>query len=174
MKRKAKDRANSIVDSLGYDFSKFTVADFIEHLEKISRKKFHFIPCDLVARGAFGCWVTSDNDELIFYEETTSPSHRIHIIMHEIAHKLSGHQTEYKSPEQVRRILQDKKFDLANALQRHHEEDDKKSEMERDVEMIAFLLKQKVLKARQLEGLTQWDTIDDATRNYLSSSGLMD
>ncbi|MGK5496721.1 hypothetical protein [Streptomyces sp. URMC 125] len=40
-----------------------------------------------------GLWVELDNADCIFYEASTSPLHRDHIVLHEISHMLLGHTT---------------------------------------------------------------------------------
>ncbi|MEU2263864.1 hypothetical protein ABZ557_27145 [Streptomyces sp. NPDC019645] len=40
-----------------------------------------------------GLWVELDNADCIFYEASTSPLHRDHIVLHEISHMLLGHST---------------------------------------------------------------------------------
>ncbi|MBW1597232.1 hypothetical protein [Streptomyces sp. JJ38] len=38
-----------------------------------------------------GLWVALDHADCIFYEASTSPLHRDHIVLHEISHMLLGH-----------------------------------------------------------------------------------
>lgn len=138
--RNLKISMNRILDSLNYNFSDFNVPGFVQHLESIKQKSFHFVPCKLVQYGVFGMWITSDRDELFFYERATVLAHRIHIIMHEIGHMLCGHQTEYRTPKQVTNILQSSQFDLLgvcrqNQKGRNGEIDDK----EQQAEMLATL-----------------------------------
>ncbi|MER5973669.1 hypothetical protein ABT112_28785 [Streptomyces sp. NPDC002055] len=40
-----------------------------------------------------GLWVELENSDCIFYEASTSPLHRDHIVLHEISHMLLGHTT---------------------------------------------------------------------------------
>lgn len=43
--------------------------------------------------GLCGLWVELDHADCIFYEASTSPLHRNHIVLHEISHILLGHTT---------------------------------------------------------------------------------
>ncbi|MFG3253276.1 hypothetical protein [Streptomyces sp. NPDC048172] len=40
-----------------------------------------------------GLWVELDSADYVFYEASTSPLHRDHIVLHEISHILLGHTT---------------------------------------------------------------------------------
>src|SRR5436309_4827902 len=40
----------------------------------------------------FGAWIEESSVDVAFYERHTTPLHRQHIILHEIAHSLCNHQ----------------------------------------------------------------------------------
>ncbi|MFF3242321.1 hypothetical protein ACFYWY_00985 [Streptomyces sp. NPDC002870] len=40
-----------------------------------------------------GLWIELENSDCIFYEASTSPLHRDHIVLHEISHMLLGHSS---------------------------------------------------------------------------------
>jgi hypothetical protein len=41
--------------------------------------------------GICGLWVSTESVDLIFYEQETTPPHREHIVLHELAHVLCDH-----------------------------------------------------------------------------------
>jgi hypothetical protein len=44
-----------------------------------------------MAVGSCGVWVVTDRGDYVFYEQSTSPLHHRHIILHELSHVLCGH-----------------------------------------------------------------------------------
>lgn len=54
-----------------------------------------FVPKEEVWAGMFGMWLSGEDQpvEFIFYNSQASPSHRVHIQLHELAHILMGHST---------------------------------------------------------------------------------
>jgi hypothetical protein len=55
-----------------------------------------------------GMWVAADSRDYIFYEADTSPLHQAHIILHELAHALLGHDPAHvANPELLRELLPD-------------------------------------------------------------------
>ncbi|MCF2532417.1 DUF6545 domain-containing protein [Yinghuangia soli] len=49
------------------------------------------IPYEADAGRPFGAWLPQADRDVIYYEPATSPAHRTHIVLHEIAHILCGH-----------------------------------------------------------------------------------
>jgi hypothetical protein len=55
-----------------------------------------------------GMWVAADSRDYVFYEADTSPLHRAHIILHELAHALLGHDpARIARAELLRELLPD-------------------------------------------------------------------
>lgn len=89
--------------------------------DAVARHQQHPVLLRPIRTGAALCglWMPTPDGDLIFYEENTSPLHQTHIILHEIAHLLFGHQPTsvadiaalrsllpHVSPETLRHILQ--------------------------------------------------------------------
>ena len=55
--------------------------------------------------GMLGLWVATGSADLILYEESTTPPHQEHIILHELAHVLCDHYSAKVSVEEQMRLL---------------------------------------------------------------------
>jgi hypothetical protein len=55
--------------------------------------------------GVLGLWVATESADLILYEESTTPPHQDHIILHELAHVLCDHYSAKVSAEEQMRLL---------------------------------------------------------------------
>ena len=73
------------------------------------RRRHPIVLCPVRGRAApCGMWVAADSRDYIFYEADTSPLHRAHIILHELAHALLGHPpARVAHPELLRELLPD-------------------------------------------------------------------
>jgi hypothetical protein len=92
-----------------------------------------------------GIWIATDDDDWIFVEEDTSPLHRQHIVLHELAHMICGHDAATLpendligrlfpdlSPAMVRTVLSRASY---------------QSEQEREAELLASLILTKPQRA---------------------------
>lgn len=86
--------AEKLLGNLAYDFTHFSMQEFVAWLEMTRGRKFLFFSGPMPP-GMYGAWL-SDKDypyEYIFFEQTLSPLHQLHTKLHEIAHYLFGHPT---------------------------------------------------------------------------------
>lgn len=82
----------TVIDGLTYDFTAFTLPDFIAHLERIRQRPiiirdFQFEP------DVYGLWLAAPSAEYIFVSRKAHAIHRTHIVLHETAHMLLKHRT---------------------------------------------------------------------------------
>ncbi|MBB1256326.1 hypothetical protein H3146_23645 [Streptomyces sp. OF3] len=71
-------------------------------------RPLRLVPLDGVPDVAMPCgvWVATSTTDLIFYEPATSSVHKLHIVLHEIAHLLLGHgATDRERPAYAERLL---------------------------------------------------------------------
>lgn len=76
----------------------------------VAARRRHPIPlCPVCGRLVpCGMWVAADSRDYVFYEADTSPLHRAHIILHELAHALLGHDpARIARAELLRELLPD-------------------------------------------------------------------
>lgn len=70
----------------------FDLARWSEVVAQHRGRRLHLQPMPGLSRTApCGMWISTRSTDYIFFEANTSPLHAEHIILHEIAHVLSGH-----------------------------------------------------------------------------------
>lgn len=85
-----------------------------------------------------GIWIATDDDDWIFVDQRTSPLHRQHIVLHELAHMLCGHAAaDLPENDMLRRLFPD----LSPAMVRTVlSRSSYQSEYEREAELLASLI----------------------------------
>lgn len=71
-------------------------------------RPLRLVPLEGVPDAATPCgvWVATHNADLIFYEPATSSVHKLHIVLHEVAHLVLGHGApDRERPGYVSRLL---------------------------------------------------------------------
>ncbi|MFI6028177.1 hypothetical protein [Amycolatopsis magusensis] len=108
--------------------------------------------------GVCGLWIATDHTDLIFHESETTPPHREHIILHELAHVLCDHYPASLDPAEqaamllpgldpamVRRVLGRAGYSSAE---------------EREAELLASLIRQRATPGRTVTGRLR-NALDD-------------
>lgn len=89
-----------------------------------------------------GLWVATESTDYIFYEASTSPLHRDHIVLHELSHLLCDHPP---APAQDNELAQQLFPDLNASLVRHVLARSAYSATEeREAELLASLIRERV------------------------------
>ena len=85
-----------------------------------------------------GIWIATDDEDWIFVDQQTSPLHRQHIVLHELAHMLCGHAaSDLPENDMLRRLFPD----LSPAMVRTVlSRTSYQSEPEREAEVLASLI----------------------------------
>jgi hypothetical protein len=85
-----------------------------------------------------GIWIATEGEDWIFVDQQTSPLHRQHIVLHELAHMLCGHAaSELPENDMLRRLFPD----LSPAMVRTVlSRTSYQSEPEREAELLASLI----------------------------------
>jgi hypothetical protein len=85
-----------------------------------------------------GIWIATDEDDWVFVDQQTSPLHRQHIVLHELAHMLCGHAAaDLPENEMLRRLFPN----LSPAMVRTVlSRTSYQSEPEREAELLASLI----------------------------------
>ena len=100
------------------------------HVRRIPGQAARARPC--------GIWVATGDDDWIFVEQDTSPLHRQHIVLHEVAHMICGHDAAaLPENELIGRLFPD----LSPAMVRSVlSRASYQSEQEREAELLASLI----------------------------------
>lgn len=62
------------------------------HLGELQQRPIVLVPVTLRAADPCGLWFMARNEDLVFYDTTTTRAHQEHIIMHELGHIISCHR----------------------------------------------------------------------------------
>lgn len=125
----------------------FDVSAFCAQLAERRGRALHVLPLPrgLGPEGPCGLWIATDNEDLIFVESGTSPLHREHIVVHEVAHIICGH-ADGGGAESVARLLVDLDPTMVKAVLARA---GYTSEQEQEAELLASLI---LARARRRAG----------------------
>jgi hypothetical protein len=108
-----------------------------EHLAARRGRPVRLLPMALPASGASGFWVSMDANDYVIYDSATVGPHRLHIILHELAHMVLDHGSPvvelsqgllpHLEPALVRRLMRRTYYDV---------------DEESEAEMVASLLQE--------------------------------
>jgi hypothetical protein len=85
-----------------------------------------------------GIWIATDDGDWIFVDQQTSPLHRQHIVLHELAHMLCGHSAaELPENDMLRRLFPDLSPTMVKTVLSRS---GYQSEYEREAELLASLI----------------------------------
>jgi hypothetical protein len=118
----------------------FDAHAFCEVLATSRGRPIHLLPIPLVEGpgGLTGACLTVADKDIIFYESRTSAWHQDHIILHEAAHLLLGHNSDIRSNEEsLRQLFPDFRPEVVRQMlqrQSYTRED------EREAELLATLI----------------------------------
>lgn len=78
------------IDGLEYDFSAFEISHFLKHIRERHPRplKIHYVP---LLPELFGFWYQWNDVDYIFINKGLHRAHKIHCLLHEIAHLLLKH-----------------------------------------------------------------------------------
>ena len=89
-----------------------------------------------------GLWIAAPGRDYIFYEAETTPLHQAHIVLHELAHLLCGHQSaQVLEPSLLRLLVPDLEPSVLERVLRRASYD---TEQEQEAEVLASLLLQRL------------------------------
>jgi len=146
-------KTRSLLDKLDFDFSQFTMPDFVGWIERRKDRKIIFIKWEMPP-GMFGAWLSDVDEpvEYIFIEKNVPSMHQAHIQLHELSHILLEHTTIQLSKNKMKALLHQaisKPDVLDNALLRASAN----HEMEEEAETLAALIQYQVIQHEKLQQL---------------------
>lgn len=165
-------RMKALLDGLDYDFSHFTMDDFINWVQAYKGRQISFIPWDMPP-GMFGVWM-SDADEAIehvFIDRNIPPLHKVHIQLHELSHIVCDHPTARLTKAEMRMLLlqaADNPEILNEVLLRAPA----KKELEQEAEMLASLIQHQVIAHQRLQQLSIAASSLESIIDHLEALGL--
>jgi hypothetical protein len=162
-----KARMQALLDSLGYDFSRFTLEGFADWLAKKRGRPIVFVPRPMPA-SISGAWIKGAYKDYVFYEINTPTVHQAHIQLHEMSHMLCNHSTIEIGPQQAQSLFccidtQDAQSVLLRSVHT--------SAIEGEAETLTALIQEQVLKHNRMQELSAARPINTNLANYLKAMG---
>lgn len=127
----------------------FDVHALCEQVAARRGRPIRLVPMSGLA-GVCGLWIGTDTSDLIFHESATTPPHREHIILHELAHVLCDHYPVSLRPAEVAAMLLPG-LDPA-MVQRVLGRAGYTTAEEREAELLASLIRQRAVPSGTLTG----------------------
>jgi hypothetical protein len=125
------------------------------------------IPGPVTRARPCGIWIATDDDDWIFVDQDTSLLHREHIVVHELAHMLCGHDsTELPENDMMGRLFPNLSPDMVRTVlsrASYH------SEHEREAELLASLI---LAQAQRATAAVPVRDVSDAEMQILRRAGL--
>lgn len=83
-------RIGAAIRRLDYDFKRFTVQDFINHIIQLRERHIVLVPY-YFERDLHGVFVRAKSADYVFYNDDGHPVHKVHNILHELGHIVLNH-----------------------------------------------------------------------------------
>lgn len=134
----------------------FDIRAFCSRLAERRGRPLHVLPLPEGAgtEDPCGMWLATEHDDWVFVEAGTSPMHREHIILHEVAHMICGHADEVPSGNVARLLPHLDAAMLTRVLGRTSYTTDE----EREAELLASLI---LARAQRVQLPQEPDTAPD-------------
>lgn len=88
---KAFHKIHRTIQQLNYDFGRFTVDDFIEHIIEYRQRHIMIVPF-IFRSDSSGAWMPCETADYVFFSANAHDVLKVHIILHEIGHILLNHR----------------------------------------------------------------------------------
>jgi hypothetical protein len=163
--------AQRILKALGYDFSTFTMAGFLQFVGEAKGREIVAIPWAMPAT-LFGAWISDGEEpkEYIFYRDNLSPIHQIHIQLHEVSHLLFGHPTLKINRQFIADVVEGKT--LLPFAKLPQLRSPKRADFETQAETLANLIQEHVVRNSGLDELTRSISSEERLAIFMKIMGL--
>ena len=163
----ARTTVQAVVEGLDYDFDHFEIEDFQRHVARQRSRPLsvRYVP---LAPELFGFWYPTATTDYIVVNANLHPAHRIHTLLHEIAHMLLGHRGT-----DLRKIFgEDLIHHLGELAGEGHLRsaatiDQTSNPQEQEAEEFVLIIRRKVVTAHRLQELYGEPTSIDSLRPYV-------
>lgn len=110
-----------------------------DRLARRRERPIRLVPYPLPVPGAFGLWVGTTDADYVLYQKDTTTAHQEHIILHEVGHIISGHNSDETDDDIWGQIFPDIPPEIVHRALRR---EGYGPEVEREAEMVATVIKE--------------------------------
>lgn len=156
-----------VINQLGYDFKKFDLQNFIDHIQHRRQRDIILVPA-VFGYELSAVWVRAETADYAFYNTTHHPIHQTHSILHELAHITLEHSCVPIDDILPAELLAE--LDISNPIGRPRIATPlfKDSEEERAAEEFVYVIQQQVINANRLEQLIEQGSSNKILNKYVS------
>jgi hypothetical protein len=137
-----RPQIENLINRLDFDFKDFDIGRFISHVEGYLGRKIILVPWRDTG-GLFGAWVSCGDEEYILYKSHLAPLHKFHTLLHELGHRILGHETLAVSKTELHRLIRGASAAPLMAQLRSTAE----SQDDGEAELFADMIQERVLLA---------------------------
>jgi hypothetical protein len=151
-----KQFLTGVLHALDYDFTRFAVLDFVQHIATLRLRPIRVGQCAL-SDDLFGAFIPKPQVDFLLVNESLHPVHQAHTLLHELAHLLFDHPRLSLTPYLPAEVIQSLDllaspiegvprfaFDSAAAM----------PPWEREAEQFSYVVQHQVHRARRWHELT--------------------
>lgn len=140
-------------EEIDYDFSQFTMEEFVHWLEQRRGRKIECISYCMTSPSVSAAWVASDECDYVFYAKDAPPVFQIHSQLHEFAHMLCGHTAQSKVAR-LESLLEEAMGSTCPGKISVLLRSDHSDEIEIEAEVLASLIQERIMHHSRLKELT--------------------
>lgn len=157
----------AVVEGLAYDFDHFEIEDFQRHVAGKRHRPLNVRYVPLPAE-IFGFWYSTAHTDYIVVNANLHPAHRIHTLLHELAHMILGHHgmdlTILLDENLVRQL---EVISSEGHLRSAATIDQESNPQEQEAEEFVLIIRRKLVTAHRLQELYGEPTSIDTLRPYV-------
>lgn len=157
-----------VIDQLGYDFSQFELAHFIQHIEQLQRREILVMALPFEP-GLSALWIRAETADYIFYNARTHPVHQLHNILHELAHIILNHSCHAIDQALPPDILSLTRAAHPQGRLRKADPHLRMDQEEREAEAFVFLIQKRLMAANRMNRLMGQSSSINALRRWVDS-----
>jgi len=153
------------IDALHYDFKAFTLEAFLIWIGEKRKRSIQVYDVGFTSQ-LFGFWCPTESQDYIFVKASLHPTHRIHVVLHEIAHILLNHKGFKLEEVLTPALLSELAHPATNAYLRAPASYPSTAIEEQEAECFVALIQQRLMKLNRLRELYGEGTSIPALKPY--------
>lgn len=168
-------RMERVLADLDYDFSAFSLEDFVDWLAEGSGETLRLVAVPFPPQ-IFGLWITGQapSVEYFLYDAALAPHHQVHVALHEISHWLCQHKTIVSPTARIEEMIEalSSGRDVGDLLEgvSLRAESARNPDEEHEAEALALLIEEAVMRARSRASAE--DDPNRSSQRFIDSMGL--
>lgn len=161
---------SAVIEQLNYDFGRFELNHFLDHIQRMRKRKLILMPTTL-KHEIVAMWVYTDRADYIFFKSSDHVIHRTHNILHEIAHMMLDHKRipleDVLTPELFHELFSGQITGRPRRITREPSNDIE----ELEAEEFVFAIQERVMVTNRIEHLLDKASSISELNSYVEGMG---